>query len=165
MNNEFVEVVAKHGKLYLIGDGMPLRIKPVSGNEFSIDGRLYGEGSDFKYLDLSFLDLNEMQWKGQKWVKTDSVDETEPPSEIAALLGEYGPDFNITTLSYANGALHCLIEYFFQHRCEPLGVGRFKMQGIMYPDETLEVVVSDEAGRTGIRVGPMFLERRESSSI
>jgi CubicO group peptidase (beta-lactamase class C family) len=165
MNNEFVEVVAKHGKLYLIGDGMPLRIKPVSGNEFSIDGRLYGEGSDFKYLDLSFLDLNEMQWKGQKWVKTDSVDETEPPSEIAALLGEYGPDFNITTLSYANGALHCLIEYFFQHRCEPLGVGRFKMQGIMYPDETLEVVVSDEAGRTGIRVGPMFLERRKSSSI
>ena len=160
VSNEIAEVVAKHGKLYLIGDGMPLRIKPVSGNDFGIDGRLYGEGSDFEYLELSFLDPNEMQWKGHKWVRTDTPDETEPPPEIAAHLGEYGPDFNVTTLSYANGALNCLIEYFYLHRCEPLGADRFKMLGKLYPDETLEVGAMDEAGRIGIRVGPMFLVRR-----
>ncbi len=90
-----------------------------------------------------------------------AVTPEEPvPADIAPHLGEYGPDFNITYLTYRDGQLKCLIEYFFTHDCEPLGGNRFTMRGMLYPDETLELGATDEAGEFGIRVGPMFLERR-----
>jgi CubicO group peptidase (beta-lactamase class C family) len=159
-NGEFVRVDTQNGGLYLIGDGMPLQIKPKSGNEFGIDGRLYGEGSDYAYLDLSFADNGKMQWKNQTWSKVFETDDTVPDPVIAPHIGDYGPDFNITTLSYENGSLMCLIEYFYMHRCEPLGGKLFKMNGTLYPSETLELDAVDENGSRGIRVGPMFLARR-----
>ena len=159
-NDEFAEVIAKNDKLYLIGDGMPLQIKPTSGGEFRIDGRLYGEGSDYAHLELSFPKPATMQWKGQNWSRTDAPDDTAPPPDIAAHLGEYGPDINITTLGFANGALTCMIEYFYLHRCAPIDGNRFKMQGTLYPDETIVLGAVDEAGRSGITIGPMFLARR-----
>jgi D-alanyl-D-alanine dipeptidase len=75
-------------------------------------------------------------------------------------LGEYGPDFNVTYLSYSHGKLLCLIEYFCTHTCEPIDRDRFRMHGILYEEEVLELGAVDETGRQGIRVGPMFLERR-----
>jgi CubicO group peptidase (beta-lactamase class C family) len=36
---EVVEIKAKGGKLYLMGEGVPLQIRPVSGADFVIDGR------------------------------------------------------------------------------------------------------------------------------
>jgi hypothetical protein len=38
--------------------------------------------------------------------------------------------------------------------------GVYKMHGLLYEDETLEFDAKDEEGNLGIRVGPMFLERR-----
>lgn len=159
-DGEFAQVTERNGKLYLIGDGMPLQIKPTSGNKFSIDGRLYGEGSDYDYLDLEFPDCGKMVWKNQDWFKIEQVSEARVDPEIEPYLGEYGPDINITTLSYQNEGMVCLMEYFYAHTCKPLGENRFKMMGTLYPDETLELGAIDENGQNGIRVGPMFLARR-----
>jgi D-alanyl-D-alanine dipeptidase len=111
-------------------------------------------------MQLAFPDPDTLHWKGTSWTRLAAGPQEPVPAEIAAHLGEYGPDFNITYLTYRDGQLRCLIEYFFTHDCAPLGDNRFKMAGMLYPDEILELGATDEAGRTGIRVGPMFLERR-----
>ncbi|MBF0276593.1 MAG: beta-lactamase family protein [SAR324 cluster bacterium] len=159
-NNEIVEIIERNGKLFLLGDGMPLQIKPKTGNQFGVDGRLYGEGSDYEFLDLDFSLSGKMIWKNQSWDKTQVIDETPVDPELEPHLGTYGPDINITTLSFQNGNLTCLIEYFYSHICTPLGNNRFKMNGSLYPDEILELGANDENGQPGIRVGPMFLARR-----
>jgi len=71
----------------------------------------------------------------------------------------YGPDFDPTHLFYADGRLKCLIEYFCTHDCEQLPDGSWRVQGILYEGETLELSARDEGGRTRIGVGPMFLTR------
>ncbi|MBT6546115.1 MAG: beta-lactamase family protein [Rhodobacteraceae bacterium] len=159
--NEFASIREKDGKLYLFGDGMPLQIKPKGkGSDFAIDGRLYGEGSDYEYLDLSFPDPDKMIWKGKVWSKTAQINEAMAGPELAPHLGDYGPDISITILTYENGSLMCLIEYFHSHRCTLVEGNCYKMHGSLYPEETLELGAEDEAGIRGIRVGPMFLARR-----
>lgn len=159
-SGELVQVV-KHGRnLYLLGDGMPLQIKPKSETEFGIDGRLYSEGSLYDHLNLEFPDTDKMVWKKQEWRKTDPVEDSIIDPSIAPHLGEYGPDFNVTTLSVENGKLTCLIEFFYAHVCEPIGENQYKMQGTLYPDEALELGAIGDCGKSGIRIGPMFLARR-----
>ncbi|MCK1978231.1 hypothetical protein LNK15_14445, partial [Jeotgalicoccus huakuii] len=43
-SGEVIEVKEKAGKLYLMGEGVPLQIRPKSKNHFVIDGRIYGRG-------------------------------------------------------------------------------------------------------------------------
>ena len=157
---EVVEVKAKGGKLYLMGDGVPLQIRPAGGASFVIDGRIYSRGADYPHMDLSFPVPGTLVWKGATWTRIADVPDEAPPPEIAPHLGEYGPDFNITYLTYSHGKLRCLIEYFCSHTCEPVDKDRFRMHGILYEEEVLEIDAVDERGRRGIRVGPMFLERR-----
>ncbi|TGT40220.1 serine hydrolase domain-containing protein [Mesorhizobium sp. M8A.F.Ca.ET.165.01.1.1] len=159
---EVVEVKNKDGKLYLMGEGVPLQIRPVSGNDFVIDGRIYGRGADYAHMNLSFSKANQLDWKGATWSRVDSLPVEKVPPEIAPHLGEYGPDFNITYLTYSHGQLKCLIEYFCTHSCEPVDAGRFRMHGLLYEEEILELGAVDDNGRRGIRVGPMFLERRQA---
>jgi CubicO group peptidase (beta-lactamase class C family) len=158
--SEVVEVKANNGKLYLMGEGVPLQIRPVSGVDYVIDGRIYGRGADYAHMNLSFPAPGQLAWKGATWSRIDEVPTETPPAEIAPHLGEYGPDFNITYLTYSHGELKCLIEYFCTHTCEPVDAGRFRMRGLLYDEEILELDAVDERGRHGIRVGPMFLERR-----
>jgi CubicO group peptidase (beta-lactamase class C family) len=160
---EIVEVKSKAGKLYLMGDGVPLQIRPVSGNDFVIDGRIYGRGAGYAHLNLSFPEPGKLVWKDASWTRIDAPADETVPDEIKPHLGEYGPDFNITYLTYSHGGLKCLIEYFCTHRCEPVEEGRFRMHGRLYEDEILELDAVDEHGKCGIRVGPMFLERRSPS--
>ncbi|QDC02434.1 serine hydrolase domain-containing protein [Mesorhizobium sp. 8] len=161
-SGEVVEVKRKDGKLYLMGEGVPLQIRPVSGNDFVIDGRIYGRGADYAHMNVSFSEADTLTWKGAKWLRVETLPVEKVPSEIAPHLGEYGPDFNITYLSYSHGELKCLIEYFCTHTCEPVDAGRFRMHGLLYEEEILELDAVDEKGRRGIRVGPMFLERRRA---
>ena len=161
VSGEAVEVLAKTGRLYVMGDGVPLEIKRVSDTGFTVDGRIYGEGADYPHMDVVFPTKNAMRWKGCQWERDERPLEEKPvPSEIAPHIGEYGPDFNITRLFYAGGALKCLIEYFCTHLCEPVSPGKFKMHGLLYESEILELDAVDDAGRRGIRVGEMFLARR-----
>jgi D-alanyl-D-alanine dipeptidase len=51
---EIVEVIVKDEKLYLMGDGVPLRIQPRSELQFVVDGRLFGPGSAYPHLDVTF---------------------------------------------------------------------------------------------------------------
>ncbi|QIG50120.1 beta-lactamase family protein [Nordella sp. HKS 07] len=162
-SGEVVEVKAKPGKLYLMGEGVPLEIRPVAGDDFVIDGRIYGRGADYPHLDLSFPREDELVWKGATWTRVETMSDAEPPRNIEPHLGEYGPDFNITYLFYSQSGLKCLIEYFFTHSCEPLEDGRYRMHGRLYEDELLELDAVDENGRRGIRVGPMFLAQRGRS--
>ncbi|OBQ66539.1 serine hydrolase domain-containing protein [Mesorhizobium loti] len=162
VGGEVVEVKNKDGKLYLMGEGVPLQIRPVSGNDFVIDGRIYGRGADYAHMNLSFSKANQLTWKGANWSRVDSLPVEKVPPEIAPHLGEYGPDFNITYLTYSHGQLRCLIEYFCTHTCEPVDAGRFRMHGLLYEEEILELDAVDDNGRRGIRVGPMFLERRRA---
>jgi D-alanyl-D-alanine dipeptidase len=37
------------------------------------------------------------------------------------------------------------------------------MRGLLYEEEILELGAVDENGREGIRVGPMFLQRRQAA--
>lgn len=53
-SGEVVEVKEKAGKLYLMGEGVPLQIRPKSENHFVIDGRIYGRGADYPHMDVSF---------------------------------------------------------------------------------------------------------------
>lgn len=161
---EVVEVKAKGGKLYLMGEGVPLQIRPVSGSDFVIDGRIYGRGADYAHMNVSFPEADGLVWKGVKWSRIDKLPTEKVPPEIAPHLGEYGPDFNITYLSYSHGELKCLIEYFCTHTCEPVDAGRFRMRGLLYEEEILELDAVDDHGRRGIRVGPMFLERRKPAA-
>ncbi|TGV87174.1 hypothetical protein EN788_62745, partial [Mesorhizobium sp. M2D.F.Ca.ET.145.01.1.1] len=92
---EAVEVKNKDGKPHLMGEGVPLQIRPVSGNDFVIDGRIYGRGADYAHMNLSFSKANQLDWKGATWSRVDSLPVEKVPPEIAPHLGEYGPDFNI----------------------------------------------------------------------
>jgi CubicO group peptidase (beta-lactamase class C family) len=159
-SGEVVEVKASGGKLYLMGEGVPLQIRPAGGSSFVIDGRIYSRDADYPHMELSFLAPGTLVWKGATWTRIADVPGEEPPLEIAPHLGDYGPDFNVTYLTYSHGKLRCLIEYFCSHVCEPVHKDRFRMHGILYEEEVLELDAVDEQGRRGIRVGPMFLERR-----
>ena len=159
-SGETVEVKARDGKLYLMGEGVPLQIRPAGGNDFVIDGRIYSKGADYPHMELSFPETGKLVWKGKDWSRTDGAEDETPPPEIAPHLGEYGPDFNVTYISYRHGKLLCLIEYFCTHSCEPIDKDRFRMHGLLYEEEVLELGAVDEQGREGIRVGVMFLERR-----
>lgn len=157
---EIVEVKEHTQKLYLMGEGVPLQIKPVAGTDFVIDGRIYGRGSEYPHMNLSFPEPETLVWKGARWKRIATLPTEQVPPEIAPHLGEYGPDFNITYLYYSHGELRCLIEYFCTHVCEPVDAGRFRMHGLLYEEEILELGAVDDQGRSGIRVGPMFLARR-----
>ncbi|QPC94706.1 serine hydrolase [Mesorhizobium sp. INR15] len=161
-SGEIVEVKARAEKLYLMGEGVPLQIRPIAGSDFTIDGRIYGRGAEYPHMNLSFPKPGSLVWKGAHWSRIDALPAETVPTEIAPHLGEYGPDFNITYLSYSHGQLKCLIEYFCTHNCEPLEAGRFRMHGLLYEEEVLELDAVDDHGRHGIRVGPMFLERRHA---
>lgn len=158
---ETTEILRREDRLYLTGDGVPLQIRPVAGDDWTMDGRIYGKGSDYAHLDLKVPGEGELVWKGQTWTRVDERPEEEVPDHIAPHLGSYGPDFNITYLTWREGGLKCLIEYFCTHDCVPAGQGRFIMHGLLYEEDILELGATDEQGRKGIRVGPMFLERRE----
>jgi D-alanyl-D-alanine dipeptidase len=82
------------------------------------------------------------------------------PEELLPYVGEYGPDFNVTYVFYQGGGLKCRIEYYDTHSLERISTGVYKMHGMMYEDEILQFGVEEEAGRKGIRVGEMFLARR-----
>ncbi|WP_343714306.1 serine hydrolase domain-containing protein [Inquilinus sp.] len=155
---ESVELREKDGRLYLMGEGVPLELKWRGGDAFTIDGRIYGEGADYPHLDLTFNGDGVLGWKGKEWTRRNAVQSDVPPG-LAPHLGVYGPDFNPTHLFYADGRLKCLIEYFCTHDCEQLPDGSWRMHGILYEGETLELAARDEEGRSGIRVGPMFLVR------
>jgi len=161
-NGEVVEIKSRNGKLYLMGEGVPLQIRPVSGNDFVVDGRIYGRGADYAHMDLAFSRADQLTWKGATWSRVDSLPVETVPAEIAPHLGEYGPDFNVTYLTYSHGELKCMIEYFCTHSCEPVDEGRFRMHGLLYEEEILELDAIDDNGRRGIRVGPMFLVRRQA---
>ncbi|OWJ65694.1 serine hydrolase domain-containing protein [Inquilinus limosus] len=156
--SESVELREKDGRLYLMGEGVPLELKWRGGDAFTIDGRIYGEEAEYPHLDLTFGADGVLGWKGKAWTRRNTVQE-DTPAELAPHLGVYGPDFNPTYLFYADGRLKCLIEYFCTHDCEQLPDGSWRMHGILYEGETLELAARDEEGRTGIRVGPMFLVR------
>jgi hypothetical protein len=115
-------------------------------------------------MNLSFPEADRLVWKGAKWSRIGKLPTERVPPEIAPHLGEYGPDFNVTYLSYSHGELKCLIEYFCTHTCEPVDAGRFRMRGLLYEEEILELDAVDDHGRRGIRVGPMFLERRKPAA-
>lgn len=157
--SESVEMRAKDGRLYLMGEGVPLELKWRGGDAFTIDGRIYGEEADYPHLDLTFSADGVLGWKGKDWTRRNTV-HSDAPAELAPHLGVYGPDFNPTQLFYADGRLKCLIEYFCTHDCEQLPDGSWRMHGILYEGEALELAAQDDEGRTGIRVGPMFLVRQ-----
>ncbi len=164
---ETVEVKAKDGKLYLMGGGVPLRIQPLSESQFIVNGRVFGPGSEYPHLDVSFAPPAEttgaspsMTWKGIGWKHVPKPTPETTPGELQPYIGEYGPDFSPTHLFYQNGKLQCLIEYFYTHTLEKASEGVYKMHGLLYEDETLELDAKDEEGNSGIRVGPMFLKRR-----
>ncbi|MDW6020154.1 serine hydrolase domain-containing protein [Mesorhizobium sp. BAC0120] len=163
-SGEVVEVKKKDEKLYLMGDGVPLQIRPVLGDDFVIDGRIYGRGADYPHMHVSFPASGGLVWNDQDWSRVESLAAERVPPEIAPHLGEYGPDFNITYLTYSHGELKCLIEYFCTHKCEPIDALRFRMRGLLYEEEVLELDAVDDTGRRGIRVGPMFLERRRTQA-
>ena len=156
---ETVELRASNDRLFLMGEGVPLEVRYSGDDKFVIDGRIYGPEADYPYLDLSYdLASETLFWKGTDWkrkaVSREAISETLRPQ-----LGTYGPAFNPTYLSYADGRLNCLIEYFCSHHCEPLTDNTYRMHGLLYEGETLQLDAVDATGRTGIRVGPMFLAR------
>jgi len=152
---ESVEIIAKGPRLFLRGDGMPLEIKPDGKSRFFVDGHLFGDGAHYPHLLLAFSAQGTLSWKGQRWQKTSAA-VSPPPAALIPYLGQYGPTFNPVILSYENGALTCLLEYFYSHTCVPLGDKRYKLQGALFPDEILQLG-AQENGQPGIRVGPMFL--------
>jgi len=166
--NETVEVKEKNGKLYLMGDGVPLQLQPNSENDFVIDGRCFGPGSEYPYLAVTFSKQHTtggfpttMGWKDREWTRMEAAVSNESvPENLESYIGEYGPDINITYLVYEGGGLKCLIEYFYAHSLEELTPTTFKMHGLLYEDEILELGAVNDAGESGIRVGPMFLARR-----
>ncbi len=153
-----VELRERNGRLYLMGEGVPLELKYCGGNDFTIDGRIYGPEAD-PHLDLTYcIDTGTLGWKGLDWIRREAP-QVQVPEALKPHLGVYGPAFNPTYLSHSNGGLNCLIEYFCSHACEPQPDGTYRMHGILYEGETLELGVRDAHGRHGIRVGPMFLAR------
>lgn len=73
------------------------------------------------------------------------------------------PDFSVTRIFYQGGALKCTIEYFYTHSLDKVSDGVYKMHGLLYDDEILEFDVHDESGVSGLRVGAMFLARRDET--
>ncbi|MGC9529100.1 MAG: serine hydrolase domain-containing protein [Candidatus Bipolaricaulaceae bacterium] len=163
---EVAEVVAKEGKLYLMGDGLPLRIQPRSRWEFLVDGRVFGPGSDYPHLEVSFSPPRPngrcptLRWRAGTWERIPQPAPEAPPPQLAPHIGEYGPDFNVAHISYESGRPRCLVEYFYSHTLEEVAPATYKMHGLLYEDETLSLGARDERGRPGIRIGPMFLRRR-----
>jgi len=168
-SGEWVRVVSKSGRLFLLVDDLPLRLQARSETEFAVDGRAFGPGGEYPHLHVEFVSSEEgtppgtLRWRDTVWKRVTDVEPEVVPDEYASFLGEYGPDFSITHIFYSGGKLKCTIEYFYTHTLERISERSFKMHGLLYDDETLEFDAHDEKGRTGIRVGPMFLVRRSGS--
>ena len=154
-----VEIREQGERLFVIEDGVPLEIRPLSATDFVLDGRIHGEATAHPFPQLRFPDPGVLVWKDRTWHMADIAFDPVPAG-LLPHLGSYGPAFNVTWLLAFNGALFCLIEFFCPHRCEPLGGNRYLMQGGLYDDEILELGALDATGRAGIRVGEMFLARR-----
>jgi len=164
---EIVEVKSRNGKLYIIDSRMPLRIQPLSEYQLLVNGRVFGPGSEYPHLEVSFAPPGSgerispsLAWQGVCWNRVSELTVEETPEELQSYIGEYGPDFNITYIFYQGGALRCLIEWFFTHSLEKLSKTAYKMHGLLYEDETLVFGVQNEDGQSGIKVGPVFLRRR-----
>jgi len=164
---ETVEVKSRNGRLYIIDSRMPLRIQPLSEYQLLVNGRVFGPGSEYPHLEVSFAPPGtgerispSLAWQGVCWNRVSEPTCEETPEELQPYVGEYGPDFNITYIFYQGGALHCLIEWFFTHSLEKLSHTAYKMHGLLYEDETLVFGVQNADGQSGIKVGPMFLTRR-----
>ena len=161
---EVVEVKRRGGDLYLMGDGVPLRLRPKSDSEFIIDGRIFGPGSEYQHLEVGLNAGRDLVWKGKVWTRLEGPPAVDVPESLVGHLGDYGPDFNVTRLFYDAGGLKCLIEYFYTHSLEEISPGVYRMHGLLYEDEQLELGVRGEDGRMGIRIGPMFLARRRAQT-
>ena len=162
---EVVEVRSKGRKLYLMGDGVPLRIQPRTDRDYVVDGRLFGPGSEYPYLDVAFERIDgqppRLEWKGKSWYRSSRPKPEQIPDDVASYVGEYGPGFSVTKIFYHGGGLKCTIEFFYTHTLEKVGPATYKMHGLLYDDEILEFDVRNESGVLGLRVGAMFLARRD----
>jgi len=164
--DETIEVRAKEERLYVLGDSVPLRIQPVSEWDFTVDGRVFGPGSDYPHLEVSFTPpaghthkARAMMWQKATWERVPKPAPKVVPDRFKPYIGKYGPDFNPTYLFYQGGGLRCLIVYFFTHTLEEVSEGVYKMHGLLYENDLLVLDATDKAGNPGIRVGPMFLKR------
>ena len=160
---ETVEVLGRNGRLYLVGDGVPLRIQPVAEDEFAVDGRLFVPGSPYPHLKVSFgrrSGQTVLRWRNETWMSIAEPDSETVPDRWAPFVGEYGPDFSVTRIFYQGGSLKCTIEYFYTHSLHETSEGVFKMHGLLYDDETLEFETGDSAEVLGLKVGAMVLARR-----
>jgi len=164
---ETVEVKSRDGKLYIIDGRMPLRIQPLSEYQLFVNGRVFGPGSEYPYLEVSFAPPGtgervspSLAWQGVWWNRVPEPTPEQAPEELQPYIGEYGPDFNITYIFYQGGALRCLIEWFFTHSLEKVSETVYRMHGLLYEDETLVFGVRNADGDSGIKVGPVFLKRR-----
>ena len=163
---ERVRIVARAGRLYLLVDDLPLRLQASSETEFAVDGRAFGPLGPFpsvRFVREEGGRSTMLRWKDAEWTRVTNLEPEIVPDEYAGFIGEYGPDFNITSIFYSGGELKCTIEYFYTHTLHRISDRTFKMHGLLYDDETLEFDARDREGRTGIRVGPMFLARRSGS--
>jgi len=165
---DVVEISEKEGRLYLVKNRVPFRVQPRGEWDFLIDGRVFGPGSAYPHLEVSFSPpakgedyAKEMVWKGHKWVRISQPPKEETPEEIVPYIGEYGPEFNIAHVFYENRAARCLIEYFYPHTLEKLGERTYRMHGLLYEDEILVLGAQGKGSCMGMSVGPMFLERRD----
>jgi D-alanyl-D-alanine dipeptidase len=154
-----LELRAVGTRLVLLDDGVPIEIRPIGQGRFVLDGRLYGEETTHPFPALELTTVGDLRWKNVVWSRT-SDDLVELPPELAPHLGAFGPSFMPAELRYANGELHCLMEYFSPAVCTPLGGDRYLMRGGMYDRETLELGVRGTDGTPAIRVGEMILDRR-----
>ncbi len=161
---EIVQVVGKAERMYLIGDGVPLRIQPTAEGKFVVDGRLFVPDSWYPHSSVAFGRQSDgsttLQWRGETWISIPTPGLETVPVEIIPFIGEYGPDFSVTRIFYQGGALKCTIEYFYTHSLQEVSAGVYKMHGLLYDDEIIEFDVRDESGAIGLRVGAMFLARR-----
>lgn len=161
---EIVEIVCRDDRLYLIGDGVPLRVQPLREGKYVVDGRLFVPGSGYPHMDVAFSRLSDgkiaLHWRGEVWHSIAEPADELVPAEFSAYVGDYGPDFSVTKIFYQGGVLKCTIEYFYTHSLEEVSAGTFKMHGLLYDDEILEFDVSDASGTRGLRVGAMFLAKR-----
>ena len=155
-DGEAIELRAKGERLYLMDDGVPLEIRPLSANSFALDGRIYGEESSQAYPVFK-EHADRLRWKGKLWQR--SAEPAVPASGITPHLGAHGPSFLPTFLTAAADGLHCRMELIAPHRCERLDAHRFILHGGMYDRETLELGLTGPNGRPAIRVGAMLLER------
>jgi len=138
-DDSVIWLTLQKGKLYYQPVGARLQLSAVSEDEFITDDYC-GYGQKISVIREQ-QNVTGLKINNDLYTKTDEQKPDEP-FPWKNLIGEYGPDFNITKVYEKDGQLNVLIEWFYEYPLTHTQDLRFAFPAGLYHGEELIFIES-----------------------